>query len=492
MDKMQIIQAVEEVWRHHCSKLQQALDESLRELQNLIRLDNYHRHGHEEEALQDTLGPLGSSSLNLGALSKVLGSSSESRALSDEHLRRINALISRIEKSIASCPELPSQDAQVGIDEDEEIIHAKAEAHLNQMADIFRTIRMAQMEVHSKYHPATHDPVFDNFNWRNLSPAELSLCPPFLIIANLDEDRGNRLRTIMSLLESRKPLKIAAMRSSLKKEYSPTADPSVPATMAVETLPLAMRGVYFVQSCMAAPRFKKQLFDALCSPRPTLLSLLETRAEEDQDTFRRRAEKALRSHAFPAVLYDPDRARGFVSCFDLSANPIQDESTEALTFAHYAAGEKELASEFTEPTADFSPDDLVPITEFLELARHQRVGKHPCVNLKRRDGQIRPKIVSPAIVTQTSDYLHLWKTLQEIAGVDNPYVKSKEANLAAEFGEQQKAMMESLQEDMERQLNQREQVAVAHAVQRMVAHLTGVPPEQIDISQIPASNQPEK
>ncbi len=492
MDKMQISQAVEEVWHHHSSKLKQALDESLRQLQNLIRLDDYHRHGHEKEALQNTLGPLGSNSLNLGALSKVLGSSGETKALSDEHLKRINGLINLIGELIAACHESPTPEAQVGIEEDEEIIHAKAEAHLNKMALIFRTIRMAQMEVHSKYHPATHDPVFEDFNWRNLSPAELSLCPPFLIIANLDKDRGNKLRTIMSLLESRKPLKIAAMRSSLKKDYSPTADPSVPATMAVETLPLAMRGVYFVQSCIAAPKFRKQLFDALCSPRPTLLSLLETREGEDSDDFRRRADKALRTHAFPAVLYDPDKARGFVSCFDLSANPLQDEAAAPLTFAHFAAAEEEFASEFTEPTADFSPDDLVPITDFLELARHQRVGKHPCVNLKRRDGQVRPKIVSPAIVTQTSDYLHLWKTLREIAGEDNPYVKYTQATMAAEFIEQQKVVEENLHKELERQLTQREKIAVASAVQRMVAHLTGVPAEEIDVSTVLPSIQPEE
>ncbi|MEX0321150.1 MAG: hypothetical protein AB3N63_03265 [Puniceicoccaceae bacterium] len=492
MDKMQISQATEDVWRHHCDKLKEALDESLRQLQNLIRLDEHRRHGHEKEALQETLGPLGSNSLDLGALSKVLGSSGENRALSDEHLQRIQGLIDRTTELMAGCPDAPATDSQAGIEEDEEIIHAKAEAHLNRIAEIFRTIRMAQMEVHSKYHPATHDPVFDNFNWRNLSPAELSLCPPFMIIANLDEERGEKLRKIMSLLESRKPIKIAAMRSSLKKDYSPTADPSVPATMAVETLPLAMRGVYFLQSSIATPLFRKQLFTAMCSPRPTLISLLESREGEDENDFKRRADKALRAHAFPAVLYDPDRARGFVSCFDISANPMQEESADVMTFAHFAAGEKEFASEFTEPTADFSPDDLVPLTEFLELARHQRVGKHPCVNLKRRDGQVRPKIVSPAIVTQTSDYLHLWKTLQEIAGEDNPYVKSTEANLAAEFSEQQKALEESLQKELERQLTQREKIAVASAIQRMVAHLTGVPASDIDVSNFLASIKDEE
>ena len=177
------------------------------------------------------------------------------------------------------------------------------------MADIFCSLRIAQLEIRSKYHPATHDPVFANFNWRLLSPAEFRLCPPFLIMASLEGDTGKTLRKIMSLLESRKPFKIAAMRASLQKAYAPTSDPSVPATMAVETLPLAMRGVYFLQSCLAAPDFTKRLFEALTSPRPTLLSLLAQKDGEDEAAFRLRAERAMRSRAFPIVVYDPDHAR---------------------------------------------------------------------------------------------------------------------------------------------------------------------------------------
>ena len=77
--------------------------------------------------------------------------------------------------------------------------------------------------------------------------------------------------------------------------------------------------------------------------------------------------------------------------------------------------------------------------------------------------------------------------MTKLAGEDNPHVKTTEANLTAEFGAQQEAMMKNLQEDMERQLTHREQVAVANAVQRMVAHLSGVSTEEIDINNLLAS-----
>ncbi|MEX0324577.1 MAG: hypothetical protein AB3N33_00675 [Puniceicoccaceae bacterium] len=475
-----IHQPVEDVWHHHFSELDEALDETIRELQNLIRLDDYHRHGHEEEKLGDTLGPFGSSNLNLSSLSKVLGSSS-SRCMPEERVNRINRLLEKLEAIKKSCAEETGKNPVMDISEEEERIHEKAEEHLNRMAEIFCSLRIAQLEIRSKYHPATHDPVFANFSWRLLSPAEFRLCPPFLIMANLESDSGRTLRKIMSLLESRKPFKIAAMRTSLRKVYSPTADPSVPASMAVETLPLAMRGVFFLQTCIAAPDFTKRLFDALTSSRPTLLSLLAQKDGEDEAAFRLRAERAIRSRAFPLVSYDPDKARGFVSCFDISDNP---EGVGSYTFADFALGESEFSGEFTNPPADVPEDSLVPVGEYLELVRHQRMGKFPCVYVPGPDGQALPKVVSPAVITQTSDQIHIWRTLQEIAGVDNPHVNITKASLEAAFGAEQKAIIDNMQHDMEQKQSQREQVAVASAVQQLVAKLTGVDATTIDLQSL--------
>jgi hypothetical protein len=476
MDEKQILQLVEDVWHHHCSALEEALDETIRALRNLLRLDEYHRHGHEEEQLEQSLGKYGSSNLNLSSLSKVLSSSASTRSMPRERLQRVNGLLEKLEETRKICAGAPADYPRADIDEEESAIHEKAEAHLNHMAGIFSSIRMAQLEIRSKYNPAAHDPVFTDFTWRQLSPSELRMCPPFLILARLGSQSGEALRKIMSLLESRKPFKIAALRSTLRKEYSPTSDPSVPATMAVETLPLAMRGVYLLQTCVAEPQFAKHIFEALTSPRPTLLSLLASKEDEDEAGFRLRAERAMRSRAFPFVVYDPDRARGFVSCFDLSWNP---QAGETYTFADFAAGEEDYAGEFSDPPAEARPDDLVPISEFLELTRHQRLGKLPCVYAPGKDGQSVPMVVSPAVVTQTSDQVHLWKTLQEIAGTDNPHVKSTKDDLQAAFGAEQKALEEKMRNDLERKLADREKQAVSNTIRQIVARFTGVDPGNI-------------
>lgn len=478
MNDFQILQPVEEVWRHHCATLSEALDQTSRDLQDLIRLDDYHRHGHKEENLKDTLGPFASASLNLSSLSEVLDKSSSGRDLPGARLARINGMLEQLQEMKAGCRPDAIELQVMDIGEDEKTIHVEAEKHLNRFANVFRILRMAQLEIRSKYNPSIHDPLYDSFNWRLLSPSELGLCPPFVIIARLGCDSGDILRKVMSLLESRKPFKIAALRTALRKSYSPTTDPSVPASMSVETLPLAMRGVYFMQSCVADEALQQRLFKALASPRPTLLSILAQKENEDAAEFQIRAQRAVRSRAFPQVVYDPDAARGFVSCIDLSANPEADAN---FTFADYAAGLEDYADEFSDPAPGFPVSDLVPIAEFLELVRHQRVGKLPCVNIAPEGEDPILKVVSAAVVTQTSDQIHLWKTLQELAGLDNPFVKSTAATLREEHGAQQKALLENMQKDMKTAQAHREQVAVASAVQRLVSQLTGVDSTEIDL-----------
>lgn len=478
----QIRQQVEDVWHHHLGTLEDALDESIRGLQNLLRLDDYHRHGHEETKLKESLGPFGSSTLDLGALSGVLGSSG--RSMPKERLAHISGLLEDLQKLHAFCQGMPAELPSANITDDEAEIHKLAETHLNEMAGIFAKLRLAQLEIHSKYKEAVHGPQFASFTWRNLNPTELSVCPPFIVDAEIGSESGPVLRKIMSLLESRKPIKVVALRKTLRKTYSPTSDPSVPATLAIEMIPVAMRGVYFLQSSVAAPDFHNRLFEGLTSPRPTLLSILGQKDNEDGAAFQLRAQKAMRSRAFPGLVYNPDRAPGFVACLELTGNP--DMETD-FSFAQFAMEQEEFASEFKEVSEDTDPRSLVKVSTYLELTRRQRTGKVPTVTITREDGSETTRVVSQTVVTQMSDQIHLWKTLKELAGVDNPFVKDTRAHLQAEFTAKEKALREDQEAALKQDRSDRERMAVASAVQRIVAHFTGVDASAIDVQQLLAS-----
>ena len=484
--KEQLREAVEDVWRHDCAALEDALTESIGELGNLLRLDEYNRHRHDPDHLEHALGPLAGDNLDLGSLSRVLGESTRSPAIAPERLERVQELIQTLGEMKETWSIIPPDFASIEIEKEENEIRELAEEHLNRIARVFGTLRIAQLEIRSKYEPEAHDAFFADFSWRQLGPGELRLCPPFVVIARLDGDDGAQLRKMMSLLESRMPIKIAALRSSFREVHSPASDTSVPSTMTIETLPLAMRGVYFVQTCVAAPDFQEQLSEGLTAPRPGVISVLCRRDDEEQAAFQSRAERAVRARAFPMCVYDPDRANGFVTCFDLSSNPSPDapwttgqpfDIEEAFTFAHFAASESELAAELTDAPA--VSDNLIPLTEYLGFSRRQRVGKLPFISLADKDGNVVRKVVSPMIASQCAERLHLWRTLQEISGIDNPHVNTTRSKLEKELGAQQEARLQTLQQEMEKDAVHREQLAVASAVRKIVAHLTGVDPSDI-------------
>ncbi|TNF63505.1 MAG: hypothetical protein EP303_02630 [Deltaproteobacteria bacterium] len=179
-------------------------------------------------------------------------------------------------------------------------------------------------------------------------------------------------------------------------------------------------------------------------------------------------------------------------CLDLSSNPSPDtlwttetlsgrdpqgqpiEVEEAFTFAHFAASESEFVADLSDPPA--TGNHLVSLTDYLTFSRRQRVGKLPFISLAGKDGSIVRKVVSPKMALQCSERLHLWRTLQEISGINNPYVNKTRATLKQEFGAQQQAQLESLRQEMEKDAADRERAAVASAVRKLVAHLTGIEP----------------
>lgn len=488
----QILQAVNDVWQHHCGALEDAIAETIAGLKNALDLDEYHRHRNDPDQLERDLGPLAATNLDLGSLSRVLSESARSQSMGPDRRKRMQELILTLEEMREACPAAMRAPASVDLEQDENEIRDLAEQHFTRIASIFRTLSIAQLDSRSKYDPETHDAVFADFNWRQLGPGELRMCPPFLVVARVDQGASAPLLKMMSLLESGMPIKIAALRSSLRQDYSAASGVAVPSVLTMETIPLAMRGVYFVQTSVAAADFQKQIFEGLTAPWPSVISVLCPQDEEQEAAFRDRAGRAVRSRAFPTYVYDPDRNHRFGSCFDLSSSPSPNapwsnetlsgcdpqgqpkEVEEAFTFAHFAAAEAEFAADFTDPPA--IAERLISMTDYLELSRRQRADKLPSIRLAGKDGKIVRRVVSPAIALQCSERLHLWRTLQEISGIGDPRIDTTSSAPQSESAAPQVAVSESQRQETEEGAAQRDQMVVASVVRKLVTHLTGIDP----------------
>ena len=56
------------------------------------------------------------------------------------------------------------------------------EGHMGKMAEGFKAIRIAELELAGKYDPAEHDEEFRYFNWEDFTDEEFLLCPPVVAV----------------------------------------------------------------------------------------------------------------------------------------------------------------------------------------------------------------------------------------------------------------------------------------------------------------------
>jgi len=490
-----VLELVDEPWQRHRAALGAAITDAIQGLEELVQADDYHHGAQDQDQLERSLGPLGKTHLDVGALSNMLGSSSHSRAMSSDRLTRVRTLIPELVQIHEELPGTLVESALfVGIERDLAEILSLAEDHLERASRVFRTLRKAQMEVRSKYEPELHDRPFEDFRWRQLAPNELRLCPPFVVVGRLDPHSSATLLKAISLLETNLPITILLLRSSVREARQIGADTGVPATLSVEMLPVAMRGVHVAQACPNVDGFAEMAFGALEAPRPAVLSELVARDGEGSDAFKKRAEDAVRSRAFPVFSFDPARSERFVECFNLASNPAPDETwttvtlrgpgpqghpielEEAFTFAHFAAQEPEFGPDYSDPPE--GADDLVPMAEYLDLERQRRADKRAFVWHQAEDSRLVRKIVSNAVALQCAERRHLWRVLRELSGLDNPHAEAARAALARELNEQQQASAEQLRAETERlraemeaTMAERERAAVVTAVENLVTNL---------------------
>ncbi len=56
------------------------------------------------------------------------------------------------------------------------------EGHMAKMADGFKAIRRAELELADRYNPVEHDPFFQQFSWKEFSEDEWLMCPPVVAV----------------------------------------------------------------------------------------------------------------------------------------------------------------------------------------------------------------------------------------------------------------------------------------------------------------------
>ncbi len=299
-------------------------------------------------------------------------------------------------------------------------------------------------------------------SWRDLNEKERNLCPPLLLIGNETSLGGHGFTQIAWLLNSGLPVKVLVLsdldfgldtQDILGTRSHAIKDPK----SNLGLLALAQRRAYVAQTSIGAPaHMRKSVQGAMKFAGPVLIRIHTPSPERHgfpMDQTLAQARLAVSSRAFPLFRYEPDKDGVFGSRLTLDGNPEPREpwsmagSGEAVTPAHWAITE----SRFDACFPPLSGDDTAPTTlpAYLDMDPKGRKGKTPFVAVAgEEDTQARYR-VSTGVVEMVAEQSHVWRTLQELAGLVTPFTARVEQEAREKLAAEHQADLDKLKQDYE-------------------------------------------
>ncbi|MDP2808541.1 MAG: 2-oxoacid:acceptor oxidoreductase family protein [Rhodocyclaceae bacterium] len=333
------------------------------------------------------------------------------------------------------------------------------EGHMAKMADGFKAVRMAEMELAGDYLPDRDDDFFRRFTWNKFSADEWLLCPPVVSLggdgAMYDIGFQNLSRALMSGM----PIKILVVDTQVYSNTGGQACTSgfigqvsdmAPFGAAqrgkqetrkeISLIGMAHRTSYVMQGTIAhVNHLLESYVDGLNSRRPALFNIYAVCPPEHgvgDDKSVDQSKLAVEGRAYPLFRFDPDAGTTFSECVSLEGNPALDDDwptyalkyldesgveqsmTLPMTFADFAATEARFLKQFRKAPAETWNENMVPLADFLQLDGDEREGRFPFIWGVDQKNRLTRLLVTEELVRSTEERLHFWRQLRNIAGLD--------------------------------------------------------------------------
>ena len=363
-------------------------------------------------------------------------------------------------------------------------------------AQLFAAARIAALEIEDNYDPAIHDSWFASFDWQAFSDEEMQLVTRVVALVSADYLACDGLPSFSQLLGSRLPVHVLTwVRAYDNPAARPDEGPFDAYRFELAYFGVGHRQVVVAQS--SAARHEDLLKGFLCAldSNRTSLHLInrgtQTKTKKPLLDPWFVASAALESRAHPFLLVNPDAGDHAAERISFGGNPQVDndwpvekleyrsadgENTEmelAFTFADYALLMPALHEHFRVAPAGFESPDLVTVDEYLKTENEDIDHMVPFVWGIDEDGVLTRLVVSRALVFACRDRLNYWRTLQELAGVQNFYVEEAIDRIIEEQQAAIEAEREQLKKEHEEALENVRSEAAGEAMGQLVDVLMG-------------------
>ncbi|MGB0524051.1 MAG: 2-oxoacid:acceptor oxidoreductase family protein [Flammeovirgaceae bacterium] len=331
------------------------------------------------------------------------------------------------------------------------------EGHMAKMAEGFRTIRKAELELQNKYRPSEHDKFFTYFTWEQFTDEEWLLCPPVVVLGGDGAMYDIGFQNLSRMMASGKPIKAIVVDTQVYSntggqactsgfigqvsdmaQYGQVWQGKPEPRKEIGLIAMAHRNTYVLQGTLANTSHMIEGFiDGLMTKRPAVFNLYTTCQPEHgvgDDMGVNQAKLAVESRAYPVFKYNPDMGKTPEECFDLSGNPDMDndwptyqlkylengrEKTMevAMTFADFAITEARFRKHFRKAPRDTWNENMMPLADFLALSEDARSDKYPFIWAVDRKQQLSRVLVAKKMVESCEERKDFWMMLKGIAGV---------------------------------------------------------------------------
>ncbi|NNK38275.1 MAG: pyruvate ferredoxin oxidoreductase, partial [Xanthomonadales bacterium] len=202
---------------------------------------------------------------------------------------------------------------------------------------------------------------------------------------------------------------------------------------------IAHRTSYYMQSTMAhANHMIESFVQGLMSRRPAVFNIYTPCQPEHgigDDMSAHQAKLAVESRTYPLFRYDPDGGATVAECLDLDGNPASDldwpvakiqymdsgrekEMELSTTFVDFAVTEARFRKHFRKIPRDAWNDDMVMVSEYLDLDADEREEKVPFVWALDAKRELSRLLVSDAMIESAQDRRAFWNMLRELAEME--------------------------------------------------------------------------
>ncbi|MCK5122384.1 MAG: 4Fe-4S binding protein, partial [Methylococcales bacterium] len=268
------------------------------------------------------------------------------------------------------------------------------EGHMVKMAEGFKAMRIAELEIKGKYDKTEHDKFFAYFDWRQFSEEEYLLCPPLVTLGAEGSSFDSGFQNLSHSLISGLPIKVLVLDNQLPNDSDSTRKE-------LSLIAMAHRTAYVQQGSISnTSHLLAGFIDGLNYRGPALWSIYASNQPENgiaNNSLTLQSKLAVESRAYPLTTFDPRLGKTWEECICLAGNPDLDQDwiiysldytdeygnkfamDVPLTYADWALTEAQYAHHFKAVSADSSSDDMVLLTEYIEMSDRDQAENIPFI-----------------------------------------------------------------------------------------------------------------